>query len=78
MENAKKAGKTSVILYGQTYIKFLLEYACHTSDVKFIEKKVTDSYLPDSLCLVGELNEEEEIKQLVDQGCISLLDLLKE
>lgn len=76
--SAKNQGKVSVILYGQSYIKFLLEYACKNIDVKFIQKGTRDLIQSDSLCLIGELNEEGEIENLVSQGGLSLLDFLKD
>ena len=78
VESARAQGKKSVILYGKSYIKFLLEYACQTYGLRLKEKKVTDQPASDALCLVGELNEEEDIKRLVNSGCINLMDLLKE
>ncbi len=75
---AKNQGKASVILYGQSYIKFLLEYACKNIEIKFIQKSTRDLIQSDSLCLIGELNEEDEIAALVNKGGLSLLDFLKD
>lgn len=76
IEEAVKSGKKEVILYGQSYIKFLLAYACQTEGVKFSEKKVSDEQVCEALCFAGELNEEEDNARLVKEGCVNLLDLL--
>jgi DNA-binding MarR family transcriptional regulator len=76
IEDSVKSGKNEVILYGQSYIKFLLAYACQTLNVKFSEKKVNDAPVSDALCFAGELNDEEDNERLVKEGCVNLLDLL--
>lgn len=74
--DAKSCGKESVILYGESYIKFLLVYACQNQDVKFIQKKSDEAYDSNALCIAGELNEPAELERLSSQGCINLLNLI--
>ena len=78
IDEAKKQGKNIVILYGQSYIRFLLIYACQILNVRFLEKGIDDELDPKALCIVGELNSEEEILRLKRKGCLNLLDLIQE
>ena len=78
VSEAKKQGVTKLALYGQSYIRFLLIYACQTLNVTFIEKKVTEPIMENTLCVIGELNEESEIKRLEKEGCVNLLNLIEE
>ena len=75
--NARTMGKSSVALYGQSYIKFMLVYACQSLNVKFVEHNINDALDSNALCIVGELNEEKDIVRLENKGCINLLDLLQ-
>lgn len=82
VKNAKNDGKKSVILYGSSYIKFLLEYACQTLNMNFEERQI-NSISPvqiekDALCIVGEMNNEDDIKSLTKKGCTNLLELLNQ
>lgn len=72
---AKNEGKTKLLVYGKSYIKFLLIYVCQTLNVTFLEKDVDASVEEGALCVVGELNDKETIAHLRDKGCVSLLDL---
>ena len=78
VSEAKKQGKNKLILYGNSYIKFLLIYACQTLNVTFLERDSTDPIEPDAFCVIGEQNNEADIIRLTKQGCVSLLDLLDE
>ncbi|MBQ1628703.1 MAG: winged helix-turn-helix transcriptional regulator [Treponema sp.] len=75
-QKAKAQGKKNVILYGQSYIKFMLEYACSVNGFSLLEKKIDDPVDAAFLCVAGELCEEGEMKRLVERGCINLLTLL--
>ena len=77
VNDAAKSGKKEVVLYGQSYIKFLLVYACQTIGINIIERNVTDSVDPNALCIIGELNEESDVIRLEKAGCVNLLNLLK-
>ena len=78
VEKARGEGKTKLALYGSSYIKFLLMYACQKFDVEFVEKEVDSPVCDDALCVIGELSEGDNVKRLIEKGCISLLDLLKQ
>ena len=78
VSDAKKEGKTKLALYGNSYIKFLLIYACQSLNVTFIEKNTTDPIEPNAFCVIGEQNDEADIKRLTEQGCVNLLDLIEE
>ena len=78
VSDAKKDGKTKLVLYGKSYIKFLLVYACQTLGVQFAEKDVDADMEAGALCVVGELNDAEEIARLTGKGCVNLLNLIEE
>ncbi|WP_294431081.1 winged helix-turn-helix transcriptional regulator [uncultured Treponema sp.] len=78
VSDAKNDGKDKIVLYGNSYIKFLLNYACQTIDVTFIEKSTSDPIEPNAFCVVGEQCAEEELARLTAQGGVSLLNLLEE
>lgn len=52
---AKAAGKTKVILYGDSYIKFIIKYACNEVGFDFEQKETTAKILTNEVCLAGEL-----------------------
>ncbi|WP_294431414.1 hypothetical protein [uncultured Treponema sp.] len=41
-----------------------------------MDKKTTDPIDENAFCVVGELNEESEIKKLEEKGCLNLLNIL--
>lgn len=73
---AKASGKTKVILYGQSYIKFIIKYACNEVGMEFEEKDVSDNVMSDAVCLAGELNAEDVQKDLFMKGCRSLVEMV--
>ena len=73
---AKVSGKTKVVLYGDSYIKFIIKYACSEVGLDCEQKETTAKVLTDEVCLAGELNDTESQKKLVNNGCFSLLDLV--
>lgn len=73
---AKKDGKKELVLYGKSYIKFLLVYACQEKGLTFKEKSCDEPFDKDAFCVVGEQSEKNEIERLKKQGCVSLLDLI--
>lgn len=73
---AKAAGKTKVVLYGDSYIKFIIKYACSEAGIAFEHKEATATILADEVCLAGELNDEFYQKRLLDNGCINLLEMI--
>lgn len=74
---AKKEGKDTIALYGKSYIKFLLAYACQTHGVTFVEKEAVSPVMQKAYCIVGEQCSEDEAACLTSQGCVSLLDLIE-
>lgn len=74
--DAKASGKTSVALYGESYIKFLLVYACQTHGIDFVQKDINSPAEEKALCLIVELNDEEDIDRLEKSGFINLLKLI--
>lgn len=75
---AKNHGKKSLFLYGKSYIKFLLEYACKSQGLSFIEKNLEEPVEGSAFCVVGEQCEQERLEALKKEGCVSLLDLIEE
>ena len=77
VQNAKNEGKTKLVLYGKSYIKFLLIYACQTLNVTFVEKDVNEAVDENAFCVVGELCKESEIARLAKLGCVNLLKIME-
>lgn len=78
VREAKREGKETVVLYGKSYIRFLLVYACQTLNMAFVEVGVDSPVVANALCVVGELNNEADIERLTGAGYVNLLDLIKE
>lgn len=78
---AKQSGKTKVILFGNSYIKFLLEYACKENNVVFEIQPEIRNPVPvikeNEFCIAGELNESGINESLIKAGCIDLLDIIQ-
>lgn len=74
---AKSSGKTKVVLYGESYIKFIIKYACMEIGMDFEQKDSTAKVLPAEVCLAGELNDDDVQKSVIECGGISVLDFLK-
>lgn len=73
---AKVSGKTKVILYGDSYVKFIIKYACEEVGLDFEQKEVTNEIFTDEICLAGELNDEIVLNDLIKKGCLNLIDLI--
>ena len=73
---AKASGKTKVVLYGDSYVKFIIKYACSEIGLEFEQKEVSADVLINEVCLAGELNDEFYQKRLLDNGCINLLEMI--
>ena len=76
ISDAKAQGKNTFCLYGKSYIKFLLVYACQILNVTFIEKNIDDPIDQTAFCAVGELNDENTINSLEAKGCLNLLNVI--
>ena len=74
---AKKHGKTKVVLYGESYVKFLLEYACSKNKIEF--EKVSELKEPEiknnEYAIAGEMNDKETKEKLLKAGCTDILEL---
>ena len=73
---AKATGKTKVVLYGDSYIKFIIKYACNEVGLDFEHREATATILADEVCLAGELNDDVVLENLIENGCVSLLEIL--
>lgn len=74
---AKAAGKTKVVLYGDSYIKFIIKYACNQIGIDFVEKEVTSEVLTNEVCVAGELNNEDIQRNLIEKGCLNLVEMVQ-
>ena len=75
---AKAAGKTKVVLYGDSYIKFIIKYACNEVGLDFEHREATATILADEVCLAGELNDDVVQKKLIENGCFNLVEIVQE
>lgn len=64
-------------MYGDSYIKFIIKYACNEVGLYFEQKETTAKILTDEVCLVGELNDEDVQKQLIEKGCLNLVGMVQ-
>lgn len=80
IKNEKSKGKDTVVLYGNSYIKFILEYVCNREGIRFVQEdtKTLEIISKNILPVVGELVADEEQNRLINAGCVSLLDLMEE
>lgn len=60
----KASGKTKVILYGDSYIKFIIKYACSEVVLEFEQKKTSATVLTENICFAGELNDDDIQKKI--------------
>lgn len=78
IQQAKDEGKTEVILCGNSYIKFLIEYACQICGMPF-SVLGDDGILNDnSLKLIGELSDDNMIEKYESVGFINVMSLVQE
>lgn len=75
---AKASGKKKVVLYGDSYIKFIIKYACFESGLEFEQKEVSADVLINEICLAGELNDDVVQKQLIKDGCFNLVEMVSD
>lgn len=73
---AKVAGKTKVVLYGDSYIKFIIKYACSEVGLDFEQKETSAKVLAEEVCLAGELNDEDVQDKLIKNGCFNLVEMV--
>lgn len=75
---AKADGKTKVVLYGDSYIKFIIKYACSEVGMTFEHRETTAKILTDEVCLAGELNDDDVQKKLIEKGCFNLVEIIQD
>lgn len=76
-KEAKSSGKTKVVLYGESYVGFIIKYAFNEVGLDFEEKELTDKVLTNEVCFAGELNDENIQKYLIQNGCLSLMEFVQ-
>lgn len=77
LNEAKSEGINKVLLYGNSYIKFLICYACKEVGVSFEEKTADEDLVPNTLCFFGELLDMEDQVRLESLGCKSIFSLVE-
>lgn len=73
----KASGKTKVILYGDSYIKFIIKYACSEVGLDFEQKETSANVLAEEVCLAGELNDDGVQQKLIENGCFNLIEMVQ-
>lgn len=73
---AKLNGKKRVILYGKSYVKFLIEYAAQKAGMDFYEYEADEKIEENAFCLAGELEEENVQENLKKSGAVKIIDFL--
>lgn len=73
INSAKHNGKTKIILYGKSYISFLLIYICYMNELIFEERDILSPVDSDCICFVGELEENDIQNVYIQNGCLGLL-----
>lgn len=75
---AKEEGKNKVVLYGNSNVRFVLEWACQKNGIEFIfcseDDKINSN---NSLNLAGECMDEKELEKLLQKGCKSVMELVR-
>lgn len=77
VKKAKCEGKTKVILYGDSYIKFIIKYACNEVGLEFEQKEAIAKVMTNEVCLAGELNDDAVQNMLIENGCFNLVDIFQ-
>ena len=78
IREAKENGKTKVALYGDSYIKFLIKYACEENGLDFEQKDISAEIKADEVCIVGELSDEQTQRTLIEKGCFNLIEMVQD
>ena len=69
--------KTKVILYGDSYIKFIIKYACNEVGLEFEQKEAIAKVMTNEVCLAGELNDDAVQNMLIENGCFNLVEIFQ-
>lgn len=75
VKDAREEGKRTVVLYGQSYIKFLIVYACEKYGMQ-LEESSDRNYRRDALCLIGELSEVDNLDEMTGDGWVNLVEIV--
>ena len=70
--------KRKEVIASERYIKFIIKYACNETGMDFEQKESTAKILTDEICLAGELNDEDVQKNLIEKGCVNLVEMVQE
>lgn len=75
VKDARHEGKDTVLLYGESYIKFLIVYACEKYGMHF-EECNANIYRRNCLCLIGELSEVKDVNEMTEAGWVNLVEMV--
>lgn len=77
VQKAKDNGDTSVVLFGESNISFIIEYACGKYGMHFecVRDQVQYQPLPATYFLISEKVDEQTVPLLVQKGGIPLFDI---
>ena len=78
IKKAKNEGKEKVILYGNSYIKFLIVYACKDVGMEFVNVSLDTVIDLSSLCFIGEISNLSEENKLIPEECVSLVNIVND
>lgn len=73
---AKTEGKKTVVLVGNSYIKFLIIYICKVNDMFFEEMSIEECRDENKLYILGELEDSKIHFDLTETKCVSLLKII--
>lgn len=77
ISKAKAGGKKRVVLYGESYIRFLLAYVCERVGIEFWERDINCSIEEGALCIVGEMEEMNAQTDALARGYVGLVEILE-
>lgn len=78
INEAKLEGKNKVCLYGNSNVRFVIEWACQKNDILFEQYSENDKIESEnSLNFAGEQLDESVIQMLLKNGCKSIYDVVK-
>ena len=79
VESAKTQGKSKIVLLGESYITFLLEYACTSAGIALEKREAAAQSITgeNALFIAGELSGKDDTDALCNLGAINLLDAVQ-
>lgn len=78
IKEAKDSGKNKVVLYGKSYIEFLIAYVCKELDMEFVKVNVDLPAEQNAYCIAGEMEDNEVLTQLCKSGCVNVVEIIVE